>query len=65
MSSPANGLPVASIFFASFALAHIIRLIGHIHVTIGVLHVPMWVSVVALVVAGFLSIWLCRLSVRA
>jgi hypothetical protein len=64
MSSPATGLRVASIFFAIFALAHIIRLIGHIHVTVGAIHVPMWVSVVALIVAGFLCVWLWRLSAR-
>jgi hypothetical protein len=65
MSSAATGLRVASVLFAIFALAHIIRLIGHIHVTVGAIHIPMWVSVVALIVAGLLCIWLWRLSVRS
>lgn len=64
MTSPATGLRVASILFAIFALAHLIRLIRHIHVTVGTTHVPMWVSVVALIVAGLLCIWLWRLSAR-
>jgi hypothetical protein len=62
MSSQATGLRVASVIFAIFAVGHVVRLIRHIHVTVGAIHVPMWVSVVALIVAGFLSIWMWRLS---
>ena len=64
MSSPATGLRVASILFAIFVLAHAIRLIRHVPVTVGAIHVPMWGSVVALIIAGFLWIWLWRLSTR-
>jgi len=55
---------VASILFAVFALAHLIRLIAHVEVAVGAIHVPMWVSMVALIVAGLLCIWFWRLSVR-
>ncbi|MGH8101212.1 MAG: hypothetical protein ACREIW_07935 [Chthoniobacterales bacterium] len=64
MSSPATGLRVASVLFAVFAIGHIIRLIGQIQVTVGATQIPMWVSLVALFVAGFLCIWFWRLSAR-
>jgi hypothetical protein len=32
---------------------------------VGAATIPMWVSVVALIVAGFLSIWFWQLSARA
>ena len=62
MNSPTTGLRVASIIFALFALGHILRLIKHAQVTIGSHHAPMWISVVALIVAAGLSIWMWRLS---
>ena len=65
MSSPATGLRLASLLFAIFAIAHIVRLIGHVQVTVDAIQIPMWVSVAALIVAGFLSIWFWRLSARA
>jgi hypothetical protein len=65
MSSPATGLRVASLLFAIFAIAHIIRLIGQVQVTVDAIQIPMWVSVVALIVAGLLSSWFWRLSARA
>jgi len=64
MSSQATGLRVASVVLAIFAVGHIIRLIGHIQVTVGATQIPIWVSWVALVVAGCLSIWFWRLSAR-
>ena len=65
MNSPATGLRLASLLFAIFAIAHIIRLIGHVQVTVDAIQIPTWVSVVALIVAGLLSIWFWRLSARA
>ncbi len=65
MSSQVTGLRVASVIFAIFALGHIIRLIKNLHVMVGAATIPMWVSVVALIVAGFLSIWFWQLSARA
>ena len=55
---------MASAFFTIFALAHIVRLIKQAHVMFGTTEIPMWVSVVALIIAGGLSIWMWRLSIR-
>jgi hypothetical protein len=62
MNSQATGLRVASIVFALFALGHIFRLIKHAQVLVGTHHLPMAVSVVALIVAAGLSIWMWWLS---
>jgi hypothetical protein len=64
MNSQRAGLRVAALFFAVFALGHIIRLVKHIHVTIGNFHVPFGFSWVALVIAGALTVWMWRLSTR-
>ncbi|HYY14766.1 MAG TPA: hypothetical protein VE758_10080 [Chthoniobacterales bacterium] len=62
MNSQRTGLRVASVVFALFAIGHIVRLINHARVTVGHYHVPMAVSVVALLIAGALCIWLWQLS---
>ncbi len=62
MNSPTTGLRVASVIFALFFLGHLLRLITHASVMLGSYHVPMWPSVVALIVAGLLSIWMWQLS---
>jgi hypothetical protein len=62
MNSQRFGLRVASAFFALFAVAHVIRLVKQAHVTIGPHQIPMSLSVVALIIAAILSIWLWRLS---
>jgi len=62
MNSPTTGLRVASVVFGILCLGHIIRLINHASVVVGSHHVPMWVSVVALIVAALLCIWMWRLS---
>ena len=62
MNSQTTGLRVASIVFALFALGHILRLIKHAQVTVGTCHISMGLSVVALIVAAGLSIWMWRLS---
>jgi len=62
MSSPKTALRVASILFAIFALAHLFRLINHVRVTVGTYHISMGVSVIALIIAAGLSIWMWRLS---
>jgi hypothetical protein len=62
MSSPRIGLRVASIVFALFALGHLLRLINHAQVMVGTHHISMGVSVIALIVAALLSIWMWRLS---
>jgi Flp pilus assembly protein TadB len=62
MNSPTTGLRVSSIIFALFALGHIARLMKHAPVIVGSHHIPIWVSIVALIVAAGLSIWMWRLS---
>jgi hypothetical protein len=62
VNSPTTGLRVASVIFGIFFLGHLLRLINHASVTIGSHHIPMWASVVGLIIAGLLSIWMWRLS---
>jgi hypothetical protein len=65
MNSPRTGLRVASLLFAIFGIAHILRLISQAPVMVGSHYVPMGLSVVALIIAAGLSLWLWRLSARA
>jgi hypothetical protein len=62
MRSQASGLRVASVIFALFAIGHVVRLVKQVQVTVGTYQVPMWVSVVALIIAAILSTWTGRLS---
>jgi hypothetical protein len=62
MNSPAFGLRVASIVTGLISVAHLARLFRHFQILIGSHLVPMWLSVVAFVVFGLLSLWLCKLS---
>jgi hypothetical protein len=62
MSSQASGLRVTSVVFALFAIGHVVRLVKQAQVTVGTHQIPMWVSVVALIVAAILSTWMWRLS---
>jgi hypothetical protein len=62
MNSPTTGLRVASVVFAIVSLGHLLRLITHAVVIIGTYHVPMWPSVLGLIVSGLLCIWTGRLS---
>lgn len=64
MNSQRIGLRLASVVFALFAIGHIVRLANRAPVTVGHYHVPMAVSVIALLIAGALCIWLWRLSSR-
>jgi len=43
-------------------LGHLWRLYAHANVRIGDHFVPMWASVLGLIIAGGLSIWMWRLS---
>jgi hypothetical protein len=62
MNSPTTGLRVASVIFALFTLGHLLRLLKHTPVTIGSHHISMAVSVVGLIIAAGLSIWMWRLA---
>jgi hypothetical protein len=48
-----------------FALGHLVRLISHAKVVVAGHHIPMWASVVALIVAGLLSFWMWRASIMS
>jgi hypothetical protein len=65
MNSPKTGLRVASVFFGTFAIGHLLRLINHAQVTVGTLTIPMGLSWIALIVAAVLCVWLWRLSSRS
>ena len=50
----------ATILLAVVSLAHLMRILLGVGVTVADAYVPMWVSGVAFVVAGFLAIMLWR-----
>lgn len=51
---------VATILLAVVSLAHLMRILFGARVTVGDAYIPMWVSGVAFVVAGFLAVMLWR-----
>jgi hypothetical protein len=51
---------VAAILFWLIALAQLLRVLFRVRVTAGGFDVPLWVSVLAVVVLGALGIWLWR-----
>jgi len=65
MNSQTTALRVAAVVFGIFALGHLVRLISHAKVLVAGHHIPMWVSVVALIVAALLSFWMWRASVTS
>ena len=66
MNSQKTGLRVASLIFGLMCLIHIYRLLfSHFTVQIGSHQLPILGSVVAVIVAGGLSIWMWRLSSAA
>lgn len=56
------GLRIAATIFGLQALVHLLRLLIGWDVIISGLHIPLWVSAIAIVVLGALSVWLLRLS---
>lgn len=62
MKSPAVGLRVASGLFGIGALVHVLRLATHFTVAIGGQELPLWVSILAVLLAGGLSAWFWQLS---
>jgi hypothetical protein len=62
MNSQTLGLRTAGIIFGIFCLIHLWRVFAHVDVAVGTHHLPIWGSVVGLIVAGGLSIWMFRLS---
>jgi uncharacterized membrane protein YcfT len=62
MSSPRAGLRTAAVLFALFAVGHLVRLLTHSRVLVGTHEIPMAISVIALLVASGLALWLWKLS---
>ncbi len=60
MNSPAAGLKFTAVLFALVALVHGYRLIKGFDVIVGSHHLPLWVSVVAIIVAAILSLWMWK-----
>ncbi len=62
MNSNVLGLRIASTLFGLVSLAQLARVVLHIEVLIAGQPAPFWVSGVAFVVTGSLSIWLWKIS---
>ena len=62
MNSQILGLRVASAVFGLLCLAQLLRLLTRAEVLVAGRAVPLWASGVAVVIAGSLSLWLCKLS---
>ena len=49
---------VAIVFLGLVAIAHVLRLVSQVDVTVGSLVIPMWASVLAVLGPGALAVWL-------
>jgi hypothetical protein len=65
MRSQTLGLRVAGAIFALVCLGHLLRVLTRADVIIAGHQVPLWETMVAVVVAGALSGWMWRLSATA
>lgn len=54
------GTLIATVLLATVSLAHLLRLLFHVRVTVADEVIPMWVSGVAFLVAGGVAILLWR-----
>ena len=63
MNTPVMGLKVASVIIGLVGLAHLVRLLTEIDITVAGRHIPMWMSGVAVVVTALLCAWLWRLTI--
>jgi len=62
MKSTILGLRVAGTVFALVCLVQLFRLVKQVEVIAGSHRVPFWLSAVAFVITGGLSLWLWKLS---
>ncbi len=51
---------IAAAIFAVMAIAHLYRVVRPFGVTVGSIHLPQWLSIVAAIVTAGLSWMLCR-----
>jgi hypothetical protein len=64
MNSPTVGLRVASVLFGLLCLAQIMRLVMRPDVLVAGHVMPLWPSVLAVVVLGAMCVWLWSLTRR-
>jgi hypothetical protein len=62
LHSPTQGLRVASVIFGLMAIAQLARLAVRPEVLVAGHSVPLWPSMVALIVLGSLCMWLWKLT---
>jgi hypothetical protein len=62
MNSQILGLKTASFVFGLMCLAQLLRLIVRPEVLVAGHQVPLWPSVLAFVLLGGLSLWMCKLA---
>ena len=62
MNSQSLGLKTASFVFGLICLVQLLRLVLRPEVLVAGHHVPHWPSVVAFLVLGGLSLWMCKLA---
>jgi hypothetical protein len=62
MNSQTTGLRVASVLFGLMAMAQLVRLVIRPEVLVGGYSMPLWPSVLALIILGGLSVWMWRLA---
>ena len=64
MLSPRVGLMVASVVFGLFCLAQLTRLVVRPEILVAGHLMPLWPSIIAVLVAGFLCWWMWRLTMQ-
>ena len=62
MNSQATGLRVASVVFGLMAIAQLVRLLIRPEVLVAGYSMPLWPSVLALIILGGLSLWMWKLA---
>lgn len=62
MNSQTTGLRVASVVFCLMAIAQLLRLLVRPEVLVAGYSMPLWPSVLALIILGGLSVWMWKLA---
>ena len=65
MSDVRFGLRVSAVIFAIITVGHLIRVAVQLELRIAEQPIPMWPSILAAVIFGFLGVWMWRLSNRS
>jgi len=62
MNRQTTGLRVASVVFGLMAIAQLVRLLIRPEVRVAGYSMPLWPSVLALIILGGLSVWMWKLA---